>query len=102
MSRPWGSRYWRRRSRATCRRDARRRSIPSRPSRRSSRESAVETRSRRSSVPNWTTEIEARLAGLRLSAGREAEIIEELSEHLELRYAELRDQGVDEVEALKL
>ena len=53
-------------------------------------------------MPNWTNEIEARLASLRLAAGREAEIIEELSEHLELRYAELRDQGVAEAEAFAL
>jgi hypothetical protein len=53
-------------------------------------------------MPNWTKEIESRLASLRLEAGREAEIIEELSEHLELRYAELRDQGVDETEAFAL
>jgi hypothetical protein len=39
---------------------------------------------------------------LRLHPGREREIIDELSEHLELRYAELRDQGVDEPEALAL
>ncbi len=53
-------------------------------------------------MPNWTKEIESRLASLRLKPEREREIIEELSEHLELRYAELRDQGVDEAEALAL
>src|SRR3989337_1009331 len=53
-------------------------------------------------MPNWANEIETRLASLRLKAGREAEIVQELSEHLELRYAELRDQGVDEAEALAL
>jgi hypothetical protein len=53
-------------------------------------------------MPNWTKELESRLASLRLSPGRETEIIEELSEHLELRYAELRNQGVDEAEALAL
>jgi hypothetical protein len=53
-------------------------------------------------MANWTNEIEARLVSLRLHPAREREIIEELSEHLELRYAELQDQGVDEVEALAL
>jgi putative ABC transport system permease protein len=53
-------------------------------------------------MPNWTNELESRLANLRLSPGREAEIVEELSEHLEQRYAELRDQGVDETEAFAL
>ena len=51
---------------------------------------------------DWTKELEARLASLRLRPAREREIIDELSEHLELRYAELRDQGVDEAEALAL
>ncbi len=53
-------------------------------------------------MPNWTQEIESRLASLRLAAGREAEIIEELSEHLEQRYAELRGEGLDEAAALAL
>src|SRR5687768_2327093 len=53
-------------------------------------------------MPNWTQELESRLAGLRLHPAREREIIEELSEHLELRYAELRNQGVAETEALAL
>ena len=53
-------------------------------------------------MPNWTQEIEARLASLRLAAGREAEIVEELAEHLEQRYAELRGEGLDEAAALAL
>jgi len=53
-------------------------------------------------MPDWTSEIESRLASLRLTVGREAEIVEELSQHLEQRYAELRDQGVAEAEALAL
>ena len=53
-------------------------------------------------MPSWTKELEARLASLRLRPAREREIIDELSEHLELRYAELRDQGVDEAEAFAL
>ena len=42
-------------------------------------------------MPSWTPELEARLASLRLQPAREKEIIDELSEHLELRYAELRN-----------
>jgi predicted permease len=53
-------------------------------------------------MPDWRKELETRLASLRLSPARETEIIDELSEHLELRCAELRDQGVDESEALAL
>ena len=53
-------------------------------------------------MPSWTQELEARLASLRLRPAREREIIDELSEHLELRYAELRDQDVNEAEALAL
>src|SRR5688572_26391780 len=53
-------------------------------------------------MPSWQYELESRLASLRLNPAREKEIIDELSEHLELRYAELRDQGVDEAEALRL
>ena len=53
-------------------------------------------------MANWTKELESRLASLRLRPGREREIIEELSEHLELRYAELRDQGVSDAEAAAL
>jgi len=53
-------------------------------------------------MPSWSEELEARLAGLRLHPAREKDIVDELSEHLELRYAELRDRGVDETEALAL
>ena len=57
---------------------------------------------RSDNMPNWTKELESRLASLRSTPAREAEIVEELSEHLEQRYAELRDQGVDEAEAFAL
>jgi predicted permease len=53
-------------------------------------------------MANWTKELESRLVSLRLNPTREREIIDELSEHLELRYAELLDQGVDKAEAMKL
>jgi putative ABC transport system permease protein len=53
-------------------------------------------------MPDWTKELEARLASLRLRPEREREIIEELAAHLEQRYAELRNQGVEEGTALAL
>jgi predicted permease len=51
---------------------------------------------------DWTTELEQRLASLRLAPAREAEIVEELSEHLEERYAELRASGLDDADAVAL
>src|SRR5262245_717830 len=51
---------------------------------------------------DWTTDLDQRLASLRLDPAREAEIVEELSEHLDQRYAELRDRGVDEAAAVAL
>ncbi len=53
-------------------------------------------------MPDWKKDLERRFAHLRLGAAREAEIIEELTEHLEQRYAELRDEGVDEAAAVAL
>ena len=47
----------------------------------------------------WRDEIASRLAGLKLAPAREAEIIDELSQHLEDRYRELLGGGVDEAEA---
>jgi hypothetical protein len=41
-------------------------------------------------MPDWTEQLRARLGGLRLSASRKAEIIEELSQHLEQRYDDRR------------
>ena len=40
-------------------------------------------------MPSWTDHVRPRLAPLRLSPAREAEIVEELSQHLEQRYEEL-------------
>src|SRR5262245_40524761 len=39
-------------------------------------------------MPEWKREVIARLAALELDPAREAEIVEELSQHLEDRYAE--------------
>src|SRR5262245_61251425 len=53
-------------------------------------------------MPEWTTALRARLAGLKLHPEREAEIIEELSVHLDDRYDELRRDGLPPSEAQKL
>ena len=50
-------------------------------------------------MPDWTGELRQRLATLRLSPAREAEIIEELAQHLEQRYEELRGAGRTHAEA---
>ena len=47
----------------------------------------------RSNVPEWKEEIRQRLADLRLAPTREAEIVEELAQHLDDRYEELLDLG---------
>ena len=46
-------------------------------------------------MPDWAVELRSRLAALRLSPAREAEIIEELSQHLDDRVRELRGSGLD-------
>ena len=53
-------------------------------------------------MPDWSEHLRQRLAGLQLSPSRESEIVEELSQHLDLRYEELRDGGVTDVEARRL
>ena len=52
--------------------------------------------------PNWRDEVAKRLASLRLPPEREAEIIDELSGHLEDDLRRLRASGVDESEALEI
>jgi len=44
-------------------------------------------------MPEWKEEIRQRLASLNLQPEREAEIVEELSQHLEDRYAERLARG---------
>jgi predicted permease len=51
---------------------------------------------------DWTEHLRARLALLRLSPAREAEIIEELSQHLDQRYEELRGGGTSDADARRL
>jgi predicted permease len=55
-------------------------------------------------MPDWARELRARLAPLQLDAAREAEIIDELSQHLDDRVRELTAGGVepDVAEALTL
>ena len=51
---------------------------------------------------DWTADLRAHLAALRLDPAREAEIVEELSQHLDDRYAELRAGGASDAEARRL
>jgi hypothetical protein len=50
-------------------------------------------------MPDWKEEIRERLAGSKLEPAREAEIVEELSQHLEDRYAESLSCGMTPEEA---
>src|SRR4051794_28785062 len=50
-------------------------------------------------MPEWKHEITKRLAGLKLEPTRESEIIEELAQHLDDRYAELLAGGATAEEA---
>jgi hypothetical protein len=51
---------------------------------------------------DWRTQIERRLAGLKLSPAREAEIVDELAQHLDDRYDELRRDGTSDADARRL
>src|SRR5215468_1558527 len=53
-------------------------------------------------MPDWTQHVRPRLSGLRLSPTREAEIVEELSQHLEDRYRELIAGGMSPDEATQV
>src|SRR5262245_36809516 len=50
-------------------------------------------------MPDWRSHIHEQLRSLRLEAGREMEITEELAQHLEDRYQELRRDGATEERA---
>src|SRR5436190_10172862 len=50
-------------------------------------------------MPDWKSEIRARLAGLSLAPARELEIIEELSQHLQDQYEQELSRGATEEEA---
>jgi putative ABC transport system permease protein len=53
-------------------------------------------------MPDWTQHVRPRLSTLRLSPAREAEIVEELSQHLEDRYRELIAGGMPPDEAARV
>ena len=53
-------------------------------------------------MPDWTQHVRPRLSGLRLSPTREAEIIEELSQHLDDHWRELIASGMSPDEATRL
>ena len=52
-------------------------------------------------MPDWKPEIRRRLAELQLAPEREAEIVEELTQHLDDRYEEMLDGGASPVEAYR-
>ena len=51
-------------------------------------------------MPEWRVIIRQRLAGLDIRPVDEIDIVEELAQHVEDRYAELRGAGVTEEQAL--
>jgi predicted permease len=51
---------------------------------------------------SWDQDVRARLVTLRLSPAREAEIVEEVSQHLDERYNELRREGLAHEDARRL
>ena len=53
-------------------------------------------------MPDWTKHLRERLAHLNLSGEREADIVEELSQHLDERYEELRNRGTSEEDACRI
>jgi len=50
-------------------------------------------------MPEWRTEIRARLATLRLRPEREVDIVEEVAQHLDDRYREMRARGITAADA---
>jgi putative ABC transport system permease protein len=50
-------------------------------------------------MPDWNEQIRKQIADLNLPPSREAEIVEELVQHAEDRYRELRNSGIAEAEA---
>ena len=53
-------------------------------------------------MPDFKNDVRARLAPLRLSPAREAEIVDELTQHLDERYKELIAGGASPDEAARL
>ena len=53
-------------------------------------------------MPDWSSHIRSLLSGLQLSPAREHDIVEEMSQHLDERWRELRTGGASEDEATQL
>src|SRR5215475_10219017 len=53
-------------------------------------------------MPDWSRHVRPRLTSLRLSPAREAEIVEELAQHLDDRWRELIAGGASPDEAVRL
>jgi predicted permease len=53
-------------------------------------------------MPDWSSEIRLRLENLRIDAAREADVVEELSQHLDERYDELKAAGTSDADAYRL
>src|SRR3954469_18513214 len=53
-------------------------------------------------MPDWNDLLAARLARLSLRPAREREVIDELAQHLEDRYQELRDEGTSDEDAVRM
>jgi putative ABC transport system permease protein len=53
-------------------------------------------------MPDWSKEIHAALERLNLSPAQEASVADELAQHLEDRYDELRSEGMDDADACRL
>src|SRR5215813_6118663 len=70
--------------------------------RKAQRETPPLNASQETNMPDWSQHVRPRLSGLRLSPTREAEIVEELSQHLEDRYRELIASGMSPDEATQV
>ena len=53
-------------------------------------------------MSDWREQVRARLAGLRLAPEREHDVVEELAQHLEQRYEELKRGGAAPADAHRL
>jgi putative ABC transport system permease protein len=53
-------------------------------------------------MPDWSKEVRAAIAKLKLGLAQEVALVEELSQHLDDRYNELRGKGTGDVEACRL
>jgi putative ABC transport system permease protein len=53
-------------------------------------------------MPDWKSEIRAATAGLEMDPAHEASLVEELSQHLNDRYNELRGNSIEDTEVRRL